>query len=178
MKYVLLLELLLIPSILSTKTNNYVRFKVEYEVQYETKKTKFGKYSDIASFIKKHEGLVLTPYYCPGNVITIGYGHSIKQNEKLVKINENQADSILMKDIKLAEDFVKSRTNLSGNKLIAITHFVFCIGAGNFIKSSLYQDILNNADIENSLMKWCYIKGKYSNELKKQRDWELKKYNE
>lgn len=173
MKYLLTLNLIIIPLSLSTKHTVVINYTVFYEKQQVTS---INKYEKLANFIKSHEGLMLTPYYCPGNFLTIGYGHSIKKGERLLSITKNQADSILMQDIKLAEKFVRSNTNLEGNKLLAITHFVFCVGSGNFIKSSLYQDIKNNRDIEQNLMKWCFIKGKFNNNLKNQRLFELQLY--
>ena len=139
----------------------------------------YGDLTELAKFIKSHEGLILTEYICPGGYRTIGYGHSLRSNEKYNTITQQQADSLLYRDIKNAVNFVNANyDSLSFSKKIALTHFVYAVGCGNLIKSKLHKKVKNNEDITEELLKWSNVKGKFSKELYKQRKWELSKFYE
>jgi lysozyme len=150
-----------------------------YERKELVKINVIAKYelSELALFIKSHEGLELKPYLCPGGVITIGYGHSILDNEKelLCGITKNQADSILVSDINKCKSWLNTlfKNKLSKNQLTAITHFTYAIGGGNLIKSTLYKKLLSNDSIHTEIVKWCKIGNKENKQLIKQREWEL-----
>jgi len=131
--------------------------------------------SYVYDFIKEHEGLSLKTYICPGGKKTIGYGHSLLPNESYGTITKSQAELILKSDFLKARRFVyKVLPNLNYNQHLAISHFVYCIGIGNFMKSTLYQDLKNNRHINNSLLMWTKINKKHNKNLLKQRQWELK----
>jgi lysozyme len=158
-----------------------IKTSVKVLPKKEIKKVIFPiQLKELANFIKSHEGLVLKVYRCPGGYRTIGYGHSLRNNENYDSITQNQADSLLYSDIKKAINFVNSRyDSLSNNKKLALTHFVYAVGCGNLVKSELHNKVISDLEIKNELLKWSKIKGKFSNELYKQRQWELKRfYNE
>ena len=41
----------------------------------------------LINLIKKYEGLSLYPYACPANILTIGYGHVIQNNDMIMGID-------------------------------------------------------------------------------------------
>jgi len=170
--------IILFPFSIKKENKTTVNYKVHYEQNKTLKTYKIpANLRVIANYIKKHEGLRLKPYYCPGGILTIGYGHSIKRGEILTSITEPQADSILISDINLSMKFVKNTLNLQGNKLLAITHFVYAVGSGNLLKSNLKKRIISGDSIDSELLKWCTIKGKFSKELLKNRKFELELWN-
>lgn len=118
-------------------------------------------YEFVVNSIKKREGFVNKPYYCPGGVLTIGYGHAIKKNEKFNDfITEKQADSLLRKDLDECIKYLESSTNLKHVQLLAISHFVYNVGSGNFEKSTLKQLITAEKPIDKEIIKWIHIKTK------------------
>ena len=91
------------------------------------------------------------------------------------------ADSLLRADFECAMNHVKKTTGLSGNQLLAISHFVFCLGSGNFDRSMLKRHILDNKPIDYEIIKWTYVHTVSgvinSSFLLKLRKMELKLYN-
>ena len=130
------------------------------------------------SLIKKHEGLRLEAYLpTPNDVWTIGYGHThtTKQGQK---ITEAQAETLLRKDIKWAEEAVNESVvvPLSQNQFDALVSFVFNVGAGAFGSSTLLR-LLNSKDYEgaaNQFLRWNKQKGVALKGLTKRREEERK----
>lgn len=182
MKWIIILCLLILPKSINKKEQITISYKVEVEKRVPiVKKITFNQeIIQLANFIKKHEGKRLKTYICPGGIKTIGYGHSLTKLDKFDSITDFQADSLLYSDIKKAMNFVSQRLPyLKGSKKIAITHFVYAVGCGNLMESTLYKNLKDSVDITNSLLAWNKIKGRKSKELEKQRLWELKQfYNE
>jgi len=94
--------------------------------------------------IKLFEGLMLTAYYCSGNVLTIGYGHT-SNVKKDMRITKEQAEELLKKDLIAFENIIKTsvRVPLDQCEFDALVSLVFNIGGGNFRKSTLLK-YLNN----------------------------------
>lgn len=175
MKTLLIIGLFLITSGLS-KSERFIPFpkkitKKLVEVVYNTN-------FELARYIKEHEGLVLHPYKCPGGYLTIGYGHLINKNEQVLNktITKNQADSLLLSDIKKYTSYVKRVTKLTGKQLMAISHLAYAIGPGN--AAEVINDINTGINPESNMLKWCNIKGKPNENLLKQRKQEIEWYNE
>jgi lysozyme len=130
------------------------------------------------SLIKKHEGLRLEAYLpTPNDVWTIGYGHThtTKQGQK---ITEAQAEALLRKDIKWAEEAVNKSVvvPLTQNQFDALVSFVFNVGAGAFGSSTLLR-LLNSKDYEgaaNQFLRWNKQKGVALKGLTKRREEERK----
>lgn len=115
-------------------------------------------YEEVIKLIKEREGFVETLYYCPGGVLTIGYGHAVKPRESFIySITEESADSLLRVDFNEAIEFVKSTTDLEHYQLLAIAKFVYNVGSGNFYKSTLRKKILNNEPIDSEIIRWVNI---------------------
>ena len=99
--------------------------------------------------IKHYEKLELSAYYDGGNVVTIGYGHTGFLNGRHLeitdKITEQQADSLLLQDLVIAEKAVNQlvTVKLSQNQFDALVSFAFNCGVGNFHMSTLLK-CLNN----------------------------------
>lgn len=115
-------------------------------------------------FIKKEEGLVLNAYLCPANVWTIGYGHTngVKKGDK---ITEEQAEDFLVNDLLYSERVVNKmvKVKLNQNQYDALVSFVFNVGSGSFINSTLLKKLnagANNDEICVELRRWVFSKGK------------------
>lgn len=115
-------------------------------------------------FIKKEEGLVLNAYLCPANVWTIGYGHTngVKKGDK---VTEEQAEDFLVNDLLYSERVVNKmvKVKLNQNQYDALVSFVFNVGSGNFINSTLLKKLnagANSDEICVELRRWIFSKGR------------------
>ena len=85
--------------------------------------------------LKKHEGLVLKPYKCTANKLTIGYGHNIEDNG----ISLSCAEYILIEDIEEAKRnlyavFTKDFfDDLCDKRKIALIDMMFNLGLSKFL---------------------------------------------
>lgn len=118
--------------------------------------------------IKQYEGLKLEAYLCPAGTPTIGYGHTrgVKLGQK---ISAAQAEVFLDHDYEEAEDAVKRLITvpLTDNQLGALTSFVFNLGEGRLLGSTLRRK-LNSGDYKGAATefdKWVYSGGKKLNGL-------------
>lgn len=125
--------------------------------------------------IKKFEGFIKTPYFCPAHKLTIGYGHLISAGEKFPKkgISLGEAEELLKDDALIARNAVMRmvRVTLSQNQFDALVSFVYNIGEGNFEKSTMLR-LINAGDIKNAaeeFTRWIYAGGKIQNGLLKRR---------
>lgn len=155
--------------------------KIAQEYNYEK------LYNKVLTSIKSFEGLKLNTYLCPAGYKTIGYGHCIKPNEHISgSLTLAQADSILRADVDYAmmsilklKKFDKYR---EPEKVLALTHFVFNMGCGNFNKSILKEKVLNNKHIETEMLRWVHYKDNNQNvvtsqNLIKMRHFEIDLFN-
>jgi GH24 family phage-related lysozyme (muramidase) len=139
-------------------------------------------YNNVINSLKEHEGFRAEPYYCVANVLTVGYGHAIKEGERFsYPMSEETADSLLRADLDVAIEYVQETTNLEHLQLLAIGQFVFQLGSGNFNKSTLKQLIVEGEPIDDEIIKWIHIrtkKGMISHkQLMTRRTEELELYN-
>lgn len=136
--------------------------------------------------IKEFECFKSEKYICPAGKPTIGYGHVIRvKTEKLNNVflwngslTKEQATNLLKKDVKIAENAIKSnvKVNLTQNQYDALTSFVFNIGVNGFKSSTLLKK-LNTGDYKGAaeqLPKWNKGGGKVLNGLIKRRASEKK----
>lgn len=118
--------------------------------------------------IKKFEGCELEAYLCPAGVPTIGYGHTygvrlgrtISQAEADVLLDHDYQDSI-----EAVEELIK--VPLSENQIEALASFVFNLGRGKLIGSTLRKK-LNQGDYKGAAEefdKWVFAGGKKLNGL-------------
>jgi len=129
--------------------------------------------------IKQFEGLRTTAYRCSAGILTIGYGHThgVKTGDV---ITPQQADEYLREDVQIAELNVNTniKTPLTQNQFDALVSFVFNVGAGNFVKSTLLKK-LNAGDYSGAadeLLKWVNAGGKPLEGLRKRRTAERERF--
>jgi len=140
-------------------------------------------YNHAIDFIKQHEGYRGKTYLCPAGYPTIGYGHQIKNTDRLPAfISEKMADSLLRADFDLALSHISDNMPyLKGGKKIAMAHFVFSLGVGTFSRSNLKQLIKLKKPIDNTILGYCYFRKDSqlvkSSTAMKLRRWELAQFN-
>ena len=121
--------------------------------------------------IKKYEGFKDTAYLCPANVWTIGYGTTRYLNGKRVKegdtITLEQAEIELIEKCKLIEKdikrLLKDNIELNENQISALVSFVYNIGIGNFMNSTMLKLINQNKnkfEVSKEFNKWIKANGK------------------
>lgn len=118
------------------------------------------------NIIKKYEGFRPEPYYCPANVLTIGYGHAIKPDEveTLKKVSLEEAGNLLLEDISITERTIEKLVtiDLTENEFSALVSFCYNVGGGNFKSSTMLKLINNDQKLEASLEfnRWVYVNKK------------------
>lgn len=140
------------------------------------------KISDYAlECIKEFEGLRLKAYCCTGGKWTIGYGHTKGVHEGMV-ITRQEADKLLEEDITYFESFLSKEVyaeDVTQGQWDALVSFVFNLGIGNFLSSTLRKKILKDKDeptIPDEFRKWVFAKGKRLPGLIARREWEAQMY--
>jgi lysozyme len=110
--------------------------------------------------IKKFEGLRLEGYYCPAHVPTIGFGSTMYQDGRKVKIGDiltlQEAEALLVWELQ-TKGKAMPKLNLNQNQYDAVMSFVFNLGLGAFKGSTLYKKInINSTDplIRTEFSKW------------------------
>ncbi|MRT06985.1 glycoside hydrolase family protein [Pantoea agglomerans] len=115
------------------------------------------------NLIKRFEGLELKSYKDSVGILTIGYGHTHAVKAGGV-ITGEQADAFLREDLQVAELTVNTnvKVNLTQGQFDALVSFVFNLGSGNFVKSTLIKK-LNAGDYAGAadeFSKWVNAGGK------------------
>ncbi|WP_397321946.1 lysozyme [Pantoea agglomerans] len=115
------------------------------------------------NLVKRFEGLELKAYRDSVGILTIGYGHThaVKAGDI---ITGEQADAFLREDLQVAELTVNTnvKVKLTQGQFDALVSFVFNLGSGNFVKSTLIKK-LNAGDYAGSadeFGKWVNAGGK------------------
>lgn len=114
--------------------------------------------------IKRFEGLhkvqpdgMVTSYRCPAGKWTIGYG-SVKGVRSGMKITKQEAEELLIKDIKDHEAYVKQyvQVPLTQGQYDALVSFVFNLGGGNFRSSTLLKKLNKGLydEVPEQFMRW------------------------
>lgn len=131
--------------------------------------------------LKEFEGFSAEAYQCPGGVWTIGYGHT-KGVKKGQRITEEDASRLLVKDVEYFEQFLAKEPyeeELTQGQWDALTDFLFNLGPGNFLSSTLRKKLLRNIDdstIPDEFRRWNRSKGKVLPGLVKRREWEAQMF--
>ncbi|MGF6476608.1 lysozyme [Pantoea dispersa] len=115
------------------------------------------------NLIKRFEGLRLEAYRDSVGIPTIGYGHThgVKMGDV---ITGAQADAFLREDLQVAELTINTnvKVKLTQGQFDALASFVFNLGSGNFVKSTLLKK-LNTGDYAGAadeFGKWVNAGGK------------------
>lgn len=104
--------------------------------------------SDLIKQIKEHEGLVLKPYKCTANKLTIGYGHNLEDNG----LSKTACEFILHEDIDEAKKNLyavftrKFYETLSNNQKIALIDMMFNLGLSRFLTFKKFILAVKNKD--------------------------------
>ncbi len=134
------------------------------------------------NLIKSYEGIVdgnpktasLDPYLCPAGYWTIGWGHVVTFNGKMLRGAENktlaysqypkgitlqEAEALLQTDLTKFIEQIRNliKVELNDNQDNALLSFAFNLGPGNLAKSTLLKKVnANPADpsIKTEFMKW------------------------
>jgi GH24 family phage-related lysozyme (muramidase) len=141
-------------------------------------------YEEAIRFIKEHEGYAGGKIYVDvAGIRTIGYGHVILATDTFTtKISKELADKLVRQDFDKAINAIERETDLTGYKKIAMAHFVFAKGIGNFTRSNLKRLMEEGKPLDEELKKWCFyrspegkmIRSEYSYNI---RLWEIEMYN-
>ena len=133
--------------------------------------------------LKEWEGCILHIYKDAAGLPTIGIGHLITKNDPDFSkgITEEEAFSILAKDVAPAENCVNSyvKVELNQNQFDALVSFTFNCGLGAFQKSTLLK-LLNEGQynqIPIQLLRWTKAGGKQCDGLVVRRNDEIKLWN-
>ena len=125
------------------------------------------------SLIKKFEGCRLEPYFCSGNVLTIGFGHT-KDVVENMRITEDTAEALLKEDLKDFEEQVSNlvKVELNQNQFDALIAWTFNLGSGNLSSSTLLKK-LNNSEYDEvpaQIRRWNKAAGKVLDGLIRRRE--------
>jgi len=124
------------------------------------------------NLVKRFEGLELKAYRDSVGILTIGYGHThaVKAGEI---ITGEQADAFLREDLQVAELTVNTnvKVKLTQGQFDALVSFVFNLGSGNFVKSTLIKKLNaeDYAGAADEFGKWVNAGGKKLSGLVKRR---------
>jgi len=128
--------------------------------------------------IKRFEGCKLEAYRCPAGVLTIGYGTTRGVYEGM-KITESIAEKMLTDDLEAIETRLSSfNLKVNENQFSALVSFIYNLGFGNFLNSTLFGKIKNNPkdiSIKLEFERWVKAGGKILPGLVKRRaaEWGL-----
>ena len=111
-------------------------------------------------FVSQEEGLRLAAYICPAGKLTIGYGHTGDDVFHGMAITPERAGSLLQADLGASYKTIERAVSvpLTDNQMAALASFVFNLGAGAFLSSTLLKK-LNQGDYQGAadqLPRWCH----------------------
>lgn len=140
-------------------------------------------YNQIVESIKTFEGLSLTKYRCPAGFYTVGYGHMYQPGDNINDtISIEIADSLLLYDLETNIRAVEALTGYDRykvpEKVLALAHFVYNIGSGNFANSTVLHNLKNDLPVENEIRRWVWIKQYVSLQLINRRNYEIAIFKE
>lgn len=146
---------------------------------------------EVLSHVAAFEGFRSRPYRCPAGVLTIGFGHThgVKPSDF---VSREQAFELLRSDFLLCQSYILNKFDLKDcmntNQIYALTDFVFNLGFGTLLGSSISNTLADyhnaipstlsnyDSDIVNTLLQYCRYRknGKLvvSSGLQKRRQWE------
>ncbi|MBO0934607.1 lysozyme [Fibrella aquatilis] len=131
--------------------------------------------------IKYFEQLRLTAYYCPANVLTIGYGHTGHDVHEGLTITQEHATDLLLDDVARFETCVNHTISkpLTQNQFDALVSLAYNIGETAFSRSTLAKEINQDPTskaVRQQYMLWVKAKGRVLPGLVVRRSKELALY--
>ena len=141
--------------------------------------------STTLQLVRDFEGLKLSAYPDAAGY-SIGYGSQTYENGQKVKkgdtITQQRAEQLLAYHVNLAANTVNKYVNvpLTQNQFDALTSFVYNVGGGNFLGSTLLKIINQNANdferISAEFRRWVYSQGVKLSALVDRREQEILVY--
>ena len=136
--------------------------------------------------LKEFEGLRLEAYVCAGGKLTIGYGHT-KGVRVGQKIDKETANKLLQDDVEYVEQFLAKEPyaeDITQGQWDALVSFIFNLGVGNYLSSTLRKKILRDIDepsIPDEFRRWVYVTDPVTGKKKaaglvSRREWEAQMY--
>lgn len=123
------------------------------------------KLAEVGFDLLRHfEGLRLKPYRDAAGKLTIGYGHLIRPSEAYTRITPAKAESLLLRDVAIAELLVKEsvRVPLTISQFSALVVLVYNIGGYQFGTSTLLA-LINQGKYDaaaEEILRWEKANGK------------------
>ena len=125
------------------------------------------------ALIKKFEGCKLESYLCAANVPTIGYG-STKGVKMGMNISQEQAEELLIEDLKVFEDAVLKAVQvpLHQHQFDALVSWTFNLGGSNLNASTMLKVLNSGAyeDVPAQIKRWNKAGGEVLNGLIRRRE--------
>jgi lysozyme len=133
------------------------------------------------ALVKSFEGLSLTAYRCPANVLTIGYGSTGSHVKEGMVITEAEAEELLRKDLARFEHGVEALTEgcaTLDDQFSALVSLAFNIGLTRFANSTVLKrhKMQNHLGAANAFLLWHYAAGKPMKGLMRRREAERRLY--
>jgi len=123
------------------------------------------------------EGCKLTAYRDDAGVLTIGYGHTGKDVADGMSISQQQAEALLISDLKNAEFWVNKLVTISINQsqFDALCSFTFNEGNKRLQSSTLLKQLNlgNFSEVPKQFLRWKIVNGKDSKGLLNRRKREI-----
>lgn len=128
---------------------------------------------DGINLVALSESLRLTAYRDSVGVLTIGYGHTGRDVYEGQTITQDEAEQLLMRDVRIAELDVKAavKVPISQHQYDALVDFAFNLG-GPALQGSTLLRLLNAGDYsgaDGEFKKWDHAGGKVLPGLTKRR---------
>ena len=119
-----------------------------------------GVSATLLTLITGHEGVRYSAYLDTGNVPTICYGHTAGVRMGMTA-TEDQCKQWLVEDLAIAQRAVRKHLKVPAerNQIDAYTSFVFNVGEGNFVGSTMLRKA-NSGDRSGSckeFYRWVYV---------------------
>jgi GH24 family phage-related lysozyme (muramidase) len=146
----------------------------------------FDEFKQERKTIEKYEGFSSRPYEDVNGKKVIGYGHTLKHQEKNSPINKPQAEMLLLKDIENIRIFIKNNVDVfvSSGQKEALVSLIYNWGRGNFLKSKGFM-CLNKSNYDQAAIEFfskehgvVYVSKQFSQGLYDRRQAELKLWND
>jgi lysozyme len=137
--------------------------------------------SDLA-LTEQFEGCELSAYQDVAGTWTIGYGHTGPDVTPALTISQAQAEQFLQNDVAIAVACVNQSVTvaLNQNEFDALVDFVFNVGRGAFLSSTMLKDLNagNFAEAAGQFDRWDHAGGKVVAGLMRRREAEEALFNE
>lgn len=132
------------------------------------------------ALIKRAESFAANPYRCPAGKLTIGYGHVLSMQDRIIPpITVEQADALLASDLSwVEEDLNALPVPLTQGQFDALASLTYNIGRGAFAGSTLKKRLLAHdmTGAADQFPRWVRVDGKVQLGLVNRRIEELRMF--